>query len=678
MGTQKPEHLREAIHHLEEALRCLATADDQDAPGRNTTVARLYDSLGVAFVQLHEYDPAIACFRRAIEADSSRARYHCNLSHALESGGDIDAAIEEARQATTLDPHEPHAQNNLGCLLANHRSQFDEAIQCFHRASHLDPARVWYHSNEAIACMRAGLYVRAIRACSEAVAIDHTHANAWTTLGNVLLAYGRCKEAAVAYQQGSLLSGNAFREFINYGEAAFRTGLLREAITQYLGAIEKNQNPLVAHLKLAEVHLELREIDEAVGACDSALKLLADNPRATGDVRDSEGNERASGHAVAELPEALDIVSLLSDVSDRLHRAGALDIARAAAQMAARLDTEAYRGRVATRRYRAFCTSNRVAEYSTRGVFAVAEREFKRATTLFSMLPERDPQEWIPWLNLASLYHNLGRLDDARRAFEHTLALRQLPDPGRVYLAFAQLLQDLACFREALDVIRSSCESEPLLAKERLPIPATTGSAEHLRIAERLVALEDRVNAVLRGGEQLESAEDLALLAVILRARGEHAAAARFFAKAFARDPSLKIRSKRLGQEYRFDAARAAVLAGAGRGNSGTALTLTERAQFRHEALRWLEEELTYLVEDFIPPRDAVRASQPNRWAVLAELRRWQVHVDFADVRDVDGLGRLPAAERDAWIAFWHRIEAAVEMLDEKQQRPALPLFSPL
>jgi hypothetical protein len=186
---------------------------------------------------------------------------------------------------------------------------------------------------------------------------------------------------------------------------------------------------------------------------------------------------------------------------------------------------------------------------------------------------------------------------------------------------------------------------------------------EQLRTADRLVELEDRVEAVLRGDKQPGSAEDRALLAVILGVRQEHGAAARFFAEAFARDAALAFPVKEV-HRYRVDAARAAVLAGAGSGTSCAALTLTERAEFRRQALRWLEEELTYLVEDIIPPRDAVRAIQPDRWAVLAELRRWEVHVDFADVRDIEGLARLPAAERVAWIAFWQRVEATARMLE--------------
>jgi hypothetical protein len=38
--------------------------------------------------------------------------------------------------------------------------------------------------------------------------------------------------------------------------------------------------------------------------------------------------------------------------------------------------------------------------------------------------------------------------------------------------------------------------------------------------------------------------------------------------------------------------------------------------------------------------------------------------VDLTGVRDVEGLARLPAAEREAWIAFWNRVEATVQSLD--------------
>jgi hypothetical protein len=50
-------------------------------------------------------------------------------------------------------------------------------------------------------------------------------------------------------------------------------------------------------------------------------------------------------------------------------------------------------------------------------------------------------------------------------------------------------------------------------------------------------------------------------------------------------------------------------------------------------------------------------------------MQRWQDDADFAGVRGVEALGRLPAAERPDWQKLWQ----AVEELRQRAAAPAGP-----
>src|SRR5205807_1258116 len=98
---------------------------------------------------------------------------------------------------------------------------------------------------------------------------------------------------------------------------------------------------------------------------------------------------------------------------------------------------------------------------------------------------------------------------------------------GHALRSKRQLAQSLACLRRGHELgSRTS----------RWPYP----SARWVRDAERLVALEDKLPAVLSGKVQLaDTAERLALAQLCQLHKKWYGAAARFYTEAFAAEPTL-------------------------------------------------------------------------------------------------------------------------------------------
>ncbi len=175
--------------------------------------------------------------------------------------------------------------------------------------------------------------------------------------------------------------------------------------------------------------------------------------------------------------------------------------------------------------------------------------------------------------------------------------------------------------------------------------PADVARAEaKIAASERRKALLGRLDAVLKGeGRARDSAEALAF-AALSAVRGQHANAVRFYAEAFAADPTLADNPKAV---HRYKAACSAARAGCGMDRDAPASDEATRATLRGQSLKWLTADLALLGASSTRARDDARKTLAN----------WKSDPDLAGVREADALARLPEAERKDWQAFWSEVD---------------------
>ena len=165
------------------------------------------------------------------------------------------------------------------------------------------------------------------------------------------------------------------------------------------------------------------------------------------------------------------------------------------------------------------------------------------------------------------------------------------------------------------------------------------------REAEALI-LPD-LPAFLGGTHQpRDNDERLALLGVCQFTNRTRASAG-LYADAFAADPRLAEGT----DGHRYNAARAAALAGCGRGEDAAGTGASEGRRLRELARVWLRAELAaWLRVLAATPADRDRARQA--------LTRWRADPDLAGVRAPAELYKLSADEREDWRAFWAEVSA--------------------
>ncbi len=289
-------------------------------------------NLGYAYVEQGEYDKAIPHLERAIAIAPNLKRAHYNLASAYQKSGNLESATYAVTETLRLDPdyqpaHEladtikqAHYNSGIACLNDEH---YDEAAAAFQQAIVLDPNFTNGHYKLGLTYLKMEEYPRAVDELQKTITLDPTykaarHALAVAYLGQQEL--GKAREAATEtlkldadYQPArSLLeaidpsftyleteisetpeppesrtsvvpqSGIKPKQEMHYelGTVYRNEKKHTEAIAEFRKAIDLDPNYAAAHTCLAELYLEMGQLDEAESAANAVLRIDDNAPAA--------------------------------------------------------------------------------------------------------------------------------------------------------------------------------------------------------------------------------------------------------------------------------------------------------------------------------------------------------------------------------------------------------------
>ncbi len=255
---------------------------------------------------------------------------------------------------------------------------------------------------------------------------------------------------------------------------------------------------------------------------------------------------------------------------------------------------------------------------------------------------------------LGTVLRAIGRDDEAIVSFRE--AVRLDPRFARAHSNLGSALLDRGDFDGVIGMVRTGRDG-PIGADRRSP------SAALLREAERMVALDARLPALLRGADRPADVDEYAGFARLCSAKQLYAASARLWAEAFAAGPSLVDDPK---AEHRHHAARAAALAGSGQGKDDPPPDAAQRERLRRQALRWLGDEVAAYKNLLSEP-----GLRPDRGATTRRLGLWRVDPALSGLRDEASLSSLSESEREACRALWSEVESLLTKFKLSVRSPA-------
>jgi serine/threonine protein kinase/tetratricopeptide (TPR) repeat protein len=445
------------------------------------------------------------------------------------------------------------------------------------------------------------------------------------------------------------------------GDRAAAEKALQKAVTIQREAIRLRPDEPGAHLGLGHVLCHVaHDYTAAIAEFREAIRLKPDSPTAHADLGNALHSQGKLDGAVAKYREAIrlkpDYAAAYSNLGNALHDQGKLAEAIAAYREAIRLKPDyapahyslglvlGQQGKldeaIAAYREAIRLKPDHALAHGYLGVALRRQGKLDEAIAAYREAIRLKPDDAETHYHLGLALHKQGKLDEAIAAYIE--AIRVKPDLAEAHCNLGHLLSQQGRFREALAEFRRGHE----LGSKRPGWPYP--SAEWVRRAERLVALERRLPAVIRGDVKPNDAAEGIGFADLAYKSKQFGPSARLYSESFGADPKL---AEDMEAGHRYAAACAAALAGAGQGHDKPPLDEKEKTRWRKQALDWMRIDLSHWTKQ-------AESGKPEASALVSQkLHHWKADTDLAGIRDDMAIQALPADEQKDCRALWAEVD---------------------
>lgn len=498
----------------------------------------------------------------------------------------IEEQIGHYRAALAIRPHAAPVLNNLAAILLQKRDVEGAIVAC-RRAIELDGKLVLAYNTLGNALRANQDTEGALAAYRQAIALDPSYADPHNNLGVVLRAKGDRDGAIAAFRKAIAINPKYAASRYELGKALEHAGDLEGAIAAYRKAVELSPTYPPAHSALGWA---LRTKGDADGALIAYRRAVELSPK------------DADAH--------IDVGIALAGKQD-------LDAAIASFRRAIELDARSAR-----------------AHYSLGN--ALKDRgDVDGSIVAYRKTIELDADYASAYINLGLVLDEAGDSTGAIAAFRRATELQ--PQNAMAHCNLGRGLLSQGDFAAALAAVRIGHELGSKQRDWRFP------SAQLVRQVERMVDLDTRLPALLKGEIQPADSVERLGFASVCQFRELHLSAARLCADAFTVEPEL---ADDLNAMNRFNAACSAALAGCGKGKDARELDDTQRLGWRKQALEWLRADLN--------ARATALQRRPQENVTTARMMaQWQTTPALLGVHEESGLQELPVDERAAWRELW-------------------------
>jgi tetratricopeptide (TPR) repeat protein/tRNA A-37 threonylcarbamoyl transferase component Bud32 len=466
-----------------------------------------------------------------------------------------------------------------------------------------NPAKLQAHSPQLLVALGVALWSRegnAVPLLTEAR--RRSPSDFWLNfeLGQALCGAEKWEEAAGYYRAALAVRPETPVVYNNLGSALADDKQLDAAIAEYQKAIDLDPKFAPAHYNLGVALYAKKQLDAAIEEYQKAIEIDPKYAKAHYNLGNALYERKQLDAAIEEYQKAIEIDPKYAKAHNNL--GGAL---------------------------------------ADKGQLDAAIEECQKAIALDPKLPQAH-------YNLGNALYAKKQVDAAIEEYQKAIDLD--PKDAMAHGALGQALLAHGRFAEAREATGRCLQLLP----EGHPLRKLV--TQQLQQCERLLALEEKLPAILEGKAKPEDAERLALAQLCQMHKKHYAAAARFYAEAFEDKPDL---AKNLRNALRYNAACAAALAGCGQGKDADKLEEKERARLRQQALDWLKADLA------LWEKVADNNNPKARDAVQQKMKHWQGDADLVGVREKDALEKLPEAERDDWRKFWDDVASVLKKVEE-------------
>jgi serine/threonine-protein kinase len=626
---------------------------------------------------LAAYQESLEIRRKLVDANPTVIEFQNNLSSSHNNIGLLLASTGKTGEA--LEAHEQALEIRRKLVEANPTvTEFEDRL-----------ART--HNNIGVLLSATGKPVEALQAHEMALQILRklTEANpkvselqtdlaaSLNNIGQLLGAGGKTAEALEAHQEAIEILGKLSEANPTVSEFQSALATSHTNVASLLGksgnpaeALESLDAGLKIWRRLAEENPTVTEVQSRLAASHYTIGLLLS---ATGKPAKALESHQAALKIQRALCEANPAVTeLQNDLASSHFNIG--NLLGATGKTAEAL--EAYKAALEIRRKLAeanptiteFQNNLATSHYNignllfANGKPAEALEAYQAALEILRKLTTDHPEVIDAWSALGGTLNNIASFDlNARRFAEAREKLQEAIPAQRTALA---ALPGNPTFRAFLaNHLRNLFDADRELGLVEEAKEIQRQYQELMENDPRFAAVEVRLHAILEGAPPRGNAERLAL-AQRAYDTGRSATAARLWSEALAAEPALADDRRNF---RRYNAARAAALAGCGIGHDQATLDDPARAKLRDQALEWLQAERDAWAKALAGSAAEARAE------AVKQLQFWRQDEDLARVRAADLLSKLPEAEQPAWQALWASVDELLQNVSATHPADSAP-----
>jgi len=231
--------------------------------------------IAMAFNGLGAYPEAIAHYRRSLAEHPGYAPAHNNLGTTLLAIGDSTAARRSFRKALALDPQFALADNNLGALLVG-AGDIDRARAHYERAIDVDPKNGRADVNLALLLESEGKIQEALWHYRRAVSVEPDLVIAHYNMGTVFEESGEPNDARLAYRRALALDPGFKKAHHRLGLLSATAGQLPEAMAHYRRALALDSVQAPVHFHLGRILVRVDSLAQGIAHYRRAVTLAPD------------------------------------------------------------------------------------------------------------------------------------------------------------------------------------------------------------------------------------------------------------------------------------------------------------------------------------------------------------------------------------------------------------------
>jgi len=248
--------------------RAAAEASDSPDPGRVLTFYAMFTHLqGRHDEAMSLYSRALEVWPKQVETLAMRASLFFEKQQLPQAYGDFELALK-------LDPSHPDLYCHRGQLHLL-QNDFSQAVSDLREAVRLDPDSVLAHVHLGMALHRNRQMTEALSAFDKAVQQFPTSPDVHNYLGELLIELNRLGDAAPKIEKAIALSGGKFAlAFVNQAVLKMTQNDMPGAKALLRQAIEADPRCETAHVHLAHLHIQDKDLQAAIDSYDAAIQLL--------------------------------------------------------------------------------------------------------------------------------------------------------------------------------------------------------------------------------------------------------------------------------------------------------------------------------------------------------------------------------------------------------------------